>query len=143
MSTLSIPESKCNAKWYIIDADGKTLGRLASAVAFRLRGKHKVIFTPHVNCGDHVIVINAEKVKVTGNKAEQKIYYRHTGFPGGLKEPNFNEVINRQPQKIIEHAIKGMLPKNTLGRDIYRKLKVYAGSEHPHTSQQPEVLTLN
>lgn len=143
MSTVSIPEHKITAKWLIIDAEGVTLGRLASAVALRLRGKHKPIFTPHVNCGDHVIVINAEKVKVTGNKADQKIYYRHTGFPGGLKTPNFNEMLGRAPHKIIERAVKGMLPKGTLGRDIYRKLKVYAGAEHPHISQQPEVLTIN
>jgi len=143
MSTLSIPESKSNVKWYIVDAQNVALGRLASAVAFRLRGKHKPTFTPHVNGGDHVIVINADKIKITGNKAEQKRYYRHSGYPGGFKEPTFKEVFNRRPQKIIEHAVRGMLPKNTLGRSIYRKLKVYPTNEHPHNSQKPEVLKIN
>lgn len=138
--TPSIPEEKMQARWFVIDAADQTLGRLASTVAFRLRGKHKAQFTPHVNGGDHVIVINAKQVRVSGNKADQKIYYRHSGFPGGLKEPNFNEMLGRSPEKIIERAIKGMLPKGTLGRDIYRKLKVYAGADHPHTAQMPLVL---
>lgn len=140
--TPSIPEHKVEAKWFVIDATGQTLGRLASTVAYRLRGKHKPTFTPHVNGGDHVIVINAKQIRVSGQKAEQKIYYRHTGFPGGLKEPNFNEMIGRAPEKVIERAVKGMLPKGTLGRDIYRKLKVYADANHPHSAQCPANLSV-
>lgn len=138
--TPSIPEHKINAQWFIIDAAGQTLGRLATTVAYRLRGKHKPTFTPHVNGGDHVIVINAKQIHVSGQKAEQKLYYRHTGFPGGLKTLTFNEMADRAPERIIEHAVRGMLPKGTLGRDIYRKLKVYADANHPHVAQAPVVL---
>lgn len=130
-------------KWYVVDAEGKTLGRLASEVAKILRGKHKPIYTPHVDTGDHVIVINAEKVKVTGKKVDQKMYRWHTGYIGHLKERTFREMNQRQPEKIVELAIKGMLPHNSLGRQMYRKLNVYAGPEHKHSAQKPEVLEIN
>lgn len=129
-------------KWYVIDATDKTLGRLSSEIASRLRGKHKPIYTPHVDCGDYIIVINAEKVKVTGNKATQKLYRHHTGFMGGLREVSYKEMLAKHPERIIEKAVKGMLPKNALGSQMYRKLKVYAGSEHGHEAQMPEVLEL-
>lgn len=130
-------------KWYVVDAEGKTLGRLASEVAKILRGKHKPIYTPHVDTGDHVIVINAEKVKVTGKKVDQKMYRWHTGYVGHLKERTFREMNQRQPEKIVELAIKGMLPHNSLGRQMFRKLNVYAGPEHKHSAQKPEVLEIN
>lgn len=126
-------------KWYVIDAEGKTLGRLATEAASILRGKKKPIFTPHVDTGDFVIVINAEKVNVTGNKREGKIYRRHTGYPGGVREISFEKLQARMPEKIIRHAIKGMLPDNRLGRQMYKKLKVYAGSTHNHGAQKPEI----
>lgn len=126
-------------KWYIIDAEGKTLGRLATEVASILRGKRKPIYTPHVDTGDYVIIINAEKVEVTGNKRQDKIYKRHTGFPGGLREINFDKLQAKKPEQIIRHAVKGMMPKGILGREMFKKLKVYAGPEHKHASQQPEV----
>ncbi len=129
-------------KWYVVDASGKTLGRLASRVARIIRGKHKPIFTPHTNCGDHVIVINAEKVQVTGKKRSQKVYYRTSGRPGGLKERTFEELMAKHPTRAIEYAVKGMLPKNRLGREMFKKLKVYAGPEHPHEAQQPEPLEI-
>lgn len=130
-------------KWYVVDAEGKTLGRLASEVAKILRGKHKAIYTPHVDTGDFVIVINAEKVKVTGKKVDQKMYRWHTGYVGNMKERTYREMNQRQPEKIIELAVKGMLPHNSLGRQMYRKLNVYAGPEHKHAAQQPEVLEIN
>ncbi|MGX8797200.1 50S ribosomal protein L13 [Fusibacter sp. JL298sf-3] len=130
-------------KWYVVDAEGKTLGRLASEVAKILRGKHKAIYTPHVDTGDFVIVINAEKVRVTGKKVDQKMYRWHTGYIGNMKERTFREMNQRQPEKIVELAVKGMLPHNTLGRQMYRKLKVYAGPEHKHEAQKPEVLEIN
>ena len=126
-------------KWYIIDAEGKTLGRLATEAASILRGKKKPIFTPHVDTGDYVIVINAEKVEVTGKKRKEKIYKRHTGYPGGLREITFEKLQAKNPEEIIRHAIKGMMPDGKLGRQMYKKLKVYAGAEHAHTAQQPEV----
>ena len=126
-------------KWYIIDAEGKTLGRLASEAASILRGKKKPIFTPHVDTGDYVIIINAEKVEVTGNKRQDKIYRSHTGYPGGLREINFEKLQAKKPNEIIKHAIKGMLPKGRLGRQMYKKLKVYSGPEHKHAAQKPEV----
>lgn len=129
-------------KWYVIDATGKTLGRLSSEIASRLRGKHKPIYTPHVDCGDHIIVINAEKVKVTGNKATQKVYRHHTGYMGGLRERSYKEMMEKHPERIIEKAVKGMLPKNSLGNQMYRKLNVYAGPEHNHAAQKPEVLEI-
>ena len=129
--------------WYIIDAEGVTLGRLAAEVAARLRGKHKAIYTPHVDTGDYIVIVNAEKIRVTGRKVKEKIYYSHTGFPGGLKEITFEKLLIKAPTRVIEIAIKGMLPKGPLGRDMYRKLKVYAGSEHPHAAQQPVALLIN
>ncbi|WP_066301446.1 50S ribosomal protein L13 [Bacillus sp. FJAT-29937] len=129
-------------KWYVIDAEGKTLGRLASEVASILRGKHKPTFTPHVDTGDHVIILNAAKIELTGNKLNDKIYYRHTNHPGGLKQRNANEMRTKFPERMLELAIKGMLPKNTLGRQMFKKLHVYAGAEHKHQAQQPEVYEL-
>jgi len=130
-------------KWYIVDAEGKPLGRLASEVAKILRGKNKPTFTPHVDTGDHVIVLNAEKVLLTGKKLEQKMYRYHTGFPGGLKEIKYKHLMEKRPEKAIELAVKGMLPKNSLGRAMFRKLNVYKGTEHEHQAQKPEVLTLD
>lgn len=126
-------------KWYVIDAEGKVLGRLAAEIASVLRGKKKPIFTPHVDCGDFVIVINADKVVLTGNKLNQKIHAYHTGYPGGRKEVVYAEMMEKRPEKVIELAVKGMLPKNRLGRKMIKKLKVYAGNEHPHAAQSPEV----
>jgi|SRR5690554_3846359 large subunit ribosomal protein L13 len=125
-------------KWLVVDAEGKTLGRLASEVAAILRGKHKPIYTPHVDTGDHVIVINAEKIELSGNKLQDKIYYRHTGYAGGLKQRTAGEMIEKFPTRTIELAVKGMLPKNSLGRKMFKKLHVYAGPEHPHAAQKPE-----
>ena len=142
MKTISAKAETVQHDWYLIDAEGQTLGRLATEIARRLRGKHKTEYTPHVDTGDYIVIVNAEKVKVTGRKATDKIYYRHTGFPGGLKEASFTQMIERSPEKVIEFAVKGMLPRNTLGRTMYRKLKVYAGQVHPHEAQQPETLTL-
>ncbi len=142
MKTISAKAETVQRFWYLIDAEGQTLGRLATEVARRLRGKHKTEYTPHVDTGDYIVVVNADKVKVTGRKASDKIYYRHSGFPGGLKQANFTQMIERSPEKVIELAVKGMLPRNTLGRSMYRKLKVYAGQQHPHEAQQPEILTL-
>jgi large subunit ribosomal protein L13 len=129
-------------KWYVIDAEGKTLGRLASEAASLIRGKHKPTFTPHVDTGDFVIVINASKVVLTGKKLDQKKYYRHSGYPGGLKTTSAREMINNKPERLLELAIHGMLPKNKLGHQLKTKLKVYAGAEHPHQAQQPEVWEL-
>ena len=142
MKTVSAKAETVQHEWYVIDADGETLGRLATEVARRLRGKHKTLYTPHVDTGDYIVVVNAGKVKVTGRKASDKMYYRHTGYPGGLKEASFTQLIERSPEKVIELAVKGMLPRNPLGRAMFRKLKVYAGQEHPHGAQQPETLTL-
>lgn len=128
-------------KWYVIDAEDKTLGKIASEVASILRGKKKPIYTPHVDTGDYVIVINAEKVRVTGKKEEQKIYKSHSGYPGGLKETTLRELRAKKPEEIIRHAVKGMMPKGKLGRQMFKKLKVYAGPEHPHTAQSPEEWT--
>ncbi|MBY0121950.1 50S ribosomal protein L13 [Bacillus sp. S/N-304-OC-R1] len=129
-------------KWYVVDAEGKTLGRLASEVASILRGKHKPTYTPHVDTGDHVIIINAAKIELTGNKLNDKIYYRHTNHPGGLKQRTANEMRTNYPERMLELAIKGMLPKNTLGRQMFKKLHVYAGAEHKQQAQQPEVYEL-
>ena len=128
--------------WYVVDADGKTLGRLATEVARRLRGKHKPEFTPHVDTGDYIIVVNAAKVRVTGNKASAKTYYWHSGYPGGIKEATFEKLIGAAPHRVIESAVKGMLPKNSLGRAMLRKLKVYAGPDHRHAAQQPQPLVI-
>ncbi|WP_071396688.1 50S ribosomal protein L13 [Bacillus tuaregi] len=129
-------------KWYVVDAAGKTLGRLSTEVASILRGKHKPTYTPHVDTGDHVIILNASKIELTGNKLQDKIYYRHSNHPGGLKQRTANEMRTNYPERMLELAIKGMLPKNTLGRQMFSKLHVYAGSEHPHQAQKPEVYEL-
>lgn len=128
--------------WYVVDASGKTLGRLSSKIAKVLRGKHKPTYTPHVDTGDFVIVVNAEKINLTGNKWEQKLYRKHSEFPGGLKEIPYNKLREKKPELMVKQAVKGMLPKNKLGRSMLRKLKIYAGSEHPHQAQQPENLEL-
>ena len=128
-------------KWYVVDATGYTLGRLASEVAKVLRGKNKAIFTPHIDTGDYVIVVNADKIKVTGKKLDQKIYYHHSDYVGGMKETTLREMMNKKPEKVIELAVKGMLPKGPLGRQMYTKLHVYAGPEHNHEAQKPEALT--
>ena len=140
MKTYSAKAETVERDWFLIDADGKTLGRLASEIARRLRGKHKAVYTPHVDTGDYIVVINAEKVKVTGNKAKNKMYYNHSGYMGGLKQINFEDLIQKAPERVIETAVKGMLPKNPLGRAMFRKLKVYAGAQHKHAAQQPQVL---
>ncbi len=137
MKTFSAKPQSVKRDWYVVDASGKTLGRLASEIAKRLRGKHKPEYTPHVDTGDYIVVINAKDVAVTGNKATDKVYYRHTGYPGGLKSINFEKLRDKAPERIIENAVKGMLPKNPLGRAMFAKLKVYAGAEHPHGAQQP------
>lgn len=142
MKTFSAKPGAVKRDWYVVDAAGKTLGRLATEIAHRLRGKHKAEYTPHVDTGDYIVVINAEKVSVTGRKRTDKIYYRYSGYIGGLKEATFNEMIERRPEKVIEIAVKGMLPKGPLGREMYRKLKVYASSEHQHAAQQPQVLDI-
>ncbi len=143
MKTYNAKNETAEHNWYVIDAAGRTLGRLASQVATRLRGKHKPVYTPHVDTGDFIVIINAEQVKVTGNKAKDKIYRSHSGYPGGLKEVPFEKLLAKHPTRVLEIAIKGMLPKNPLGRAMYRKLKVYAGAEHPHTAQQPQLLELD
>ena len=143
MKTISAKADDVKRDWFLVDADGKTLGRLATEIARRLRGKHKAIYTPHVDTGDYIVVINAEKVRVSGNKATDKMYYRHSGYMGGLKATSFNDMIERTPEKVIEIAVKGMLPRNPLGRAMYRKLKVYAGPQHQHTAQQPQPLEIN
>ncbi len=142
MKTISANPETVKRDWYVIDAEGKTLGRMAAEIATRLRGKHKPEYTPHVDTGDYIVVINAEKVRVTGNKAKNKLYYRHTGYVGGIKSLSFEKMIEKAPERTIESADKGMLPKGPLGRAMYKKLKVYAGTEHPHTAQQPQELTL-
>ena len=142
MKTFVAKPETVKRDWYVVDAEGKTLGRLASEIASRLRGKHKAEYTPHVDTGDYIIVINAEKVAVTGNKAKNKVYYRHSEFPGGLKSITFEKLIDRKPEMALELAVKGMLPRGPLGRAMYRKLKVYAGAEHNHAAQQPKVLDI-
>ena len=141
MNSFMANPAKVERKWYVVDATGLTLGRLASEVAKVLRGKNKPIFTPHIDTGDYVIVINAEKVKVTGKKLDQKIYYHHSDYVGGMKETTLKEMLAKKPEKVIELAVKGMLPKGPLGREMYTKLHVYAGAEHPHAAQKPEELT--
>ncbi|ABM01274.1 MULTISPECIES: 50S ribosomal protein L13 [Shewanella] len=142
MKTFTAKPETVSRDWYVVDAEGKTLGRIATEIASRLRGKHKPEYTPHVDTGDYIIVINAEKVTVTGNKAAGKMYYSHSGFPGGIKEINFEKLQAHKPEMIIEKAVKGMLPKGPLGRAMFRKLKVYAGAEHNHAAQQPQVLDI-
>lgn len=141
-STVSAKAHEIERKWFVVDADGKTLGRLASQVAIILRGKHKPLYTPHCDTGDHVIVINAEKIVLTGKKLDQKMYRRHTGYPGGLREVSYKKLIAEKPEFLVHKAIKGMVPHTKLGNQIITKLKVYSGNEHPHSAQMPEVLEL-
>lgn len=140
MSTYMAKPNEVQRDWYVVDAAGQTLGRLASEIAKILRGKHKPTFTPHVDTGDFVIVVNAEKVELTGKKLDQKKYYRHSGYPGGLKETTYRKLMDKKPELVIEKAVKGMIPHNKLGRQIIKKLKVYAGPDHPHQAQQPREL---
>lgn len=142
MKTFSAKPAEVKRDWYVVDADGKTLGRLASELARRLRGKHKPEYTPHVDTGDYIVVVNAEKVRVTGNKEKDKIYHRHTGYIGHLKSVSLGKLRGTHPERIIQNAVKGMLPKNPLGRAMFRKLKVYKGSEHSHQAQQPKELNI-
>jgi large subunit ribosomal protein L13 len=143
MKTISAKESEVEKKWHLVDADGMVVGRLASRVAAILRGKHKPIFTPHVDTGDFVVVINASKVRLTGNKLQQKSYYHHTGYPGGIKKKTAKDLMKTAPEEIIRKAVKGMLPKNRLGRRQFSKLKVYSGPEHPHSAQNPVALNIS
>ena len=142
MKTFSAKTHEVKRDWYVVDASDMILGRLSTEIARRLRGKHKAEYTPHADTGDCIIVINAEKVVVTGRKFKEKMYYHHTGHPGGIKSISFDKLQAKNPARIIERAVKGMLPKNPLGRDMYRKLKIYAGSEHPHEAQQPKKLDI-
>ena len=141
--TYSAKPTEVQRKWYVVDAEGKTLGRLATTVAATLRGKHKPTYTPHIDTGDFVVVVNAEKIKVTGSKETQKVYYRHSNYPGGLKSETLKDLRERHPDRIIENAVKGMLPRTALGKQQLTKLKVYAGAEHPHTAQNPVTLELD
>ncbi len=140
MKTFSARNETAQRDWYVIDATDKTLGRLASGIATRLRGKHKPEFTPHVDTGDYIVVVNADKVRVTGNKARDKIYHSHSGYPGGLKSISFERLMDKAPERAIEYAVRGMLPKGSLGTTMFKKLKVYAGHAHPHAAQQPQPL---
>lgn len=142
MRTISANAQTAQHDWYVVDAESKVLGRLATELASRLRGKHKPEYTPHCDTGDYIVVVNAEKVRVTGNKSKDKVYYSHSNFPGGLKEITFEKLIDRAPERAIELAVKGMLPRGPLGRAMFKKLKVYAGNEHPHSAQQPQALSL-
>lgn len=142
MKTFSAKPNDVTRDWFVVDAADKTLGRLASEIAHRLRGKHKPEYTPHVDTGDYIVVVNAEKIRVTGKKATDKMYHHHTGYPGGLKSMSFEKLIDKAPERVIQGAVKGMLPKNPLGRAMFKKLKVYAGAEHPHTAQQPIELNI-
>lgn len=142
VKTVSAKEHEIQRDWLVIDAQGQTLGRLATQIATLLRGKHKPVYTPHVDCGDYVIVVNAEKIHVTGLKMTQKKYYRHSGYPGGLKQITLRDQLQKFPNRVIEIAVRGMLPKNRLGRRMFRKLKVYAGPDHPHEAQQPQLFEL-
>ncbi len=142
MKTVSMRREDVERSWWLIDAENQTLGRLATEVASRLRGKHKPEYTPHVDTGDYIVIINADKVRVTGNKERDKIYWRHSGYPGGIRGTNVATMRQTHPERIIEKAVKGMLPRNPLGRAMFKKLKVYAGAEHPHAAQQPQVLEL-
>lgn len=142
MKTYTVKPEDIKRKWHVVDAEGRTLGRLASRIAVILKGKHKPIYTPYADVGDYVIVVNADKVRVTGRKMLQKMYYRHSGYPGGLKSTNLRDLLQQHPTRALEYAIKGMLPKNRLGRKMFKKLKVYSGSEHPHQAQMPQNLKL-
>ena len=142
MTTVSTKPADVRRDWYVVDADGKTLGRLATEIALRLRGKHKPEYTPHVDTGDYIVVINAEKIRVTGNKLQQKMYHHHTGYIGNLKSISLEKQLQKAPERVIETAVRGMMPKNKLGRAMFKKLRVYAGSEHQHTAQQPIALDI-
>ena len=142
MKTYSAKSAEVKRDWFLVDANGKTLGRLATEVASRLRGKHKAEYTPHVDTGDYIVVINAKDVRVSGNKQKDKTYYHHTGYPGGIESINFEKLIQKKPEQIIEKAVKGMLTKGPLGREMFRKLKVYADDQHHHAAQQPQVLEI-
>jgi large subunit ribosomal protein L13 len=142
MKTISAKKESVTRDWYVVDATDKTLGRLSTEIANRLRGKHKPEFTPHVDTGDYIVVVNAEKVKVTGNKSTDKLYHHHTGYPGGIKSITFDKLIDKAPERIIEKAVKGMMPKNKLSKAMMSKLKIYAGGEHPHAAQQPTPLDI-
>ncbi|HID96029.1 MAG TPA: 50S ribosomal protein L13 [Candidatus Latescibacteria bacterium] len=142
MKTYVVRGGDVERKWFLVDAEGKILGRLATRVAHILRGKHKPIYSPHLDVGDHVVIINADKIRLTGRKVNQKEYYRHTGYPGGLKVTYLSKLLAEKPERVVERAIRGMLPHNRLGRKMFKKLKVYAGAEHPHLAQRPEPLDL-
>jgi large subunit ribosomal protein L13 len=142
MKTFVAKETEVDKNWYLVDAENKVLGRLASQIAMHLRGKHKPIFTPHADTGDFIVVINAEKVTMTGGKPDQKVYYRHSGYVGGLKEITAEKMLAKKPDRVLRSAVKGMLPKNSLGRRQLKKLKIYSGSEHPHAAQKPEKLEI-
>jgi large subunit ribosomal protein L13 len=140
--TFTQKQAEIERDWYVVDAEGETLGRLASRIAPILKGKHKPVYTPHLDCGDFVVVVNAEKVRVTGRKLDQKLYHRHSGYPGGLKSISLRDQLDKHPERVLQAAIRGMLPKNKLGRRMIKKLKVYAGESHPHEAQQPKPLEL-
>ncbi len=142
MKTVSAKKESVSREWYVVDATDKTLGRLSTAIANRLRGKHKPEYTPHVDTGDYIVVVNAEQIKVTGNKTTDKVYHHHTGYPGGIKSITFDKLIDKAPEQVIEKAVKGMMPKNKLSRSMMSKLKIYAGNEHPHSAQQPMPLDI-
>ena len=142
MRTFTQKQEEIARNWYVVDAEGETLGRLASRIAPILKGKHKPVYTPHMDCGDYVIIVNAEKVRVTGRKMDQKLYYRHSGYPGGLRSISLKDQLAKHPERVLQAAIRGMLPKNKLGRRMLKKLKVYAGDSHPHQAQQPRPLEL-
>lgn len=142
MKTFSAKPHEVTRDWFVVDASGKVLGRLAAEIARRLRGKHKAIYTPHVDTGDYIVVVNVNKIRVTGNKATDKKYYRHSGYPGGIYETTFEKLLQRHPERVLEKAVKGMLPKGPLGYAMLKKLKCYAGAEHPHAAQQPKVLEI-
>lgn len=142
MRTFTAKSAEVQRDWFVIDAADKVLGRVATEVARRLRGKHKPVYTPHVDTGDYIIIVNAEKIRVTGNKTKDKMYHHHTGYPGGLKSISFDKLIDKAPERVLQSAVKGMLPKGPLGREMFRKLKVYAGPEHQHTAQQPQPLEI-
>ncbi len=142
MTTVSTKPAEVRRDWFVVDADGKTLGRLSTEIAHRLRGKHKPEYTPHVDTGDYIVVVNAEKIRVTGNKLKDKMYHHHTGYIGNLKSISLEKLLAKAPERVIESAVKGMLPKNSLGRAMYKKLKVYAGPEHQHSAQQPQALDI-
>jgi large subunit ribosomal protein L13 len=142
MKTYSAKPAEVKRDWFLVDAEEKTLGRLASEIAHRLRGKHKAEYTPHVDTGDYIVVINVDKIRVTGSKTTGKMYHHHTGYPGGLKSISFEKLVEKAPERVLQNAVKGMLPRNPLGRAMFKKLKVYAGAEHPHAAQQPQPLNI-